>query len=156
MHLEYVSGGNLFTKFDAASSINVHRCMCAYLSRNSMHVHPCYVIVFLSYKSTKKKLSSSIRCDKTYNYIYMYMYIFIDVYIYLHIAKHIIPLEGSKYTWSNNNKISPEYIYMCIARDPSSCPLLDRRQCSRTFVDRMSERRRGTFHGGGGGGGVSF
>lgn len=59
------------------------------------------------------------------------------VYVYLHIANTLSPLEGSKSTWSNNNKITSEYI---------SRVYISSRVCRCnafwTFVDRrMSERR---------------
>lgn len=89
--------------------------------------------LLLSYKSTKKKLSSHTMRRNV-------LYVCIPTH-----CKHIIPLEGSKSTWSNNNKITPEYIYIYIARYicmyTSSSVFCRRCSTFRTFVDRRTSER---------------
>jgi len=76
-------------------------CICVFtLSRKYARTFMLRYSLLLSYKSTKKKLSSH-----TMRRNVLYVCIRIPTH-----CKHIIPLEGSKSTWSNNNKITPEYI----------------------------------------------
>jgi len=74
-------------------------CICVFtLSRKYARTFMLRYSLLLSYKSTKKKLSSHTMRRNV-------LYVCIPTH-----CKHIIPLEGSKSIWSNNNKITPEYI----------------------------------------------